>query len=95
MTDYGYTGKILRINLSDGKIDYLDTSGYAERFLGGRGMAAKIFWDETSPEMKALEPGNCLIFIYRTTSWIYQVCWLSVADMRKIGSDGSRIVLLC
>jgi aldehyde:ferredoxin oxidoreductase len=63
MSDFGYAGKILRVNLSDGKIDYLDTSGYAGRFLGGRGMAAKIYWDETTPDTKAFEPENCLIFI--------------------------------
>ena len=42
MSDFGYAGKILRVNLSDGKIDSLNTSGYVGRFLGGRGMAAKI-----------------------------------------------------
>ncbi|HEY96111.1 MAG TPA: hypothetical protein G4O15_14375 [Dehalococcoidia bacterium] len=63
MSDYGYAGKILRINLSNGNIDYLDTAKYAGRFLGGRGMATKIYWDETIPETKALEPENCLIFI--------------------------------
>ncbi len=63
MSDFGYAGKILRVNLSDGKIEYLDTSGYARRFLGGRGMATKIYWDETTPHTKALEPENCLIFI--------------------------------
>ncbi|MBN2074070.1 MAG: hypothetical protein JW762_00830 [Dehalococcoidales bacterium] len=63
MYDFGYAGKILRVDLTDGKIDYLDTSRYAGRFLGGRGMAAKIYWDETTPETKALEPENCLIFI--------------------------------
>jgi len=63
MSNFGYAGKILRVNLSDGKIDYPDTSGYAGRFLGGRGMAAKIYWDETSAETKALEPENCLVFI--------------------------------
>ncbi|UCD09144.1 MAG: hypothetical protein JSU79_00420 [Dehalococcoidales bacterium] len=63
MSDYGYAGKILKIDLSDGKIDYLDTSRYAGRFLGGRGIAAKIYWDETTPETKALAPENRLIFI--------------------------------
>ena len=63
MPDFGYAGKILRVNLSNGKIDFLDTSRYAGRFLGGRGMAAKIYWDETSAETKALEPENCIIFI--------------------------------
>ena len=63
MSVFGYAGKILRVNLTDRKIDCLDTSAYTGRFLGGRGMAAKIYWDETTRETEALEPENCLIFI--------------------------------
>lgn len=60
---YGYAGKILRVDLSSGKTADVPTSDYADRFLGGRGIAAKIYWDEVSPEVKALEPDNRLIFI--------------------------------
>jgi aldehyde:ferredoxin oxidoreductase len=64
MTDkYGYAGKILRVDLSSGKTTTVPTIGYADRFLGGRGIAAKIYWDEVAPEVKALEPDNRLIFI--------------------------------
>ncbi len=35
---------------------------YADRFLGGRGIAAKIYWDEVSPEIDAFDPENRLIF---------------------------------
>jgi aldehyde:ferredoxin oxidoreductase len=35
---------------------------YAGRFLGGRGIAARIFWDEVPPEVKAFDPENRLIF---------------------------------
>jgi len=60
---YGYAGKILRVDLSSGKTTTVPTRDYADRFLGGRGIAAKIYWDEVSPEVKALEPDNRLIFI--------------------------------
>jgi len=40
----------------------LPTADYADRFLGGRGIAAKIYWDEVPPEVKAFDPGNRLIF---------------------------------
>jgi aldehyde:ferredoxin oxidoreductase len=63
MPDFGYAGKILRVDLSGRKISTLDTSDYASRFLGGRGIAAKIFWDLTPPGIKAFDPQNCLIFI--------------------------------
>ena len=63
MTEFGYTGTILKIDLSGQKITRLNTAEYAERFLGGRGIAAKIYWDETTPETGALDPENRLIFI--------------------------------
>lgn len=63
MTEFGYAGKILKIDLSLGKTDILYTAEYSERFLGGRGIGAKIYWDEVSPETGALEEGNCLVCI--------------------------------
>ena len=40
----------------------MSTTDYADRFLGGRGIAAKIYWDEVPPEIKAFDPENRLIF---------------------------------
>ena len=40
----GYAGKILRANLTEGKISSIETSKYKE-FGGGLGMGAAIFWD--------------------------------------------------
>lgn len=59
---YGYAGKILRVDLSSGSITFMSTIDYADRFLGGRGIAAKIYWDEVPPEVRAFEPENRLIF---------------------------------
>lgn len=59
---FGYAGKILRVDLSSGKIALMSTMDYAPKFLGGRGIAAKIYWDEVPPEVKAFEPENRLIF---------------------------------
>ena len=33
---------------------------YADRFLGGRGIAARVHWDEVQPEVKAFDPENRL-----------------------------------
>ena len=60
---FGYAGKILEVDLSRGNISELPTSDYADRFLGGRGIAAKIYWDEVPPETKPFDPENRLIFI--------------------------------
>lgn len=61
--EFGYAGKILRVDLSSGKTSDVPTGEYARRFIGGRGIAAKIYWDEVQPEVKALEPDNRLIFM--------------------------------
>ena len=62
MSEFGYAGEILNIDLSSGNISRLPTMPYSERFLGGRGMGAKIFWDMVPPETAAYDPENCLIF---------------------------------
>ncbi len=61
--EYGYAGKVLRINLSTGQISHLPTAQYVDRFIGGRGLAAKIYWDLVPPEVDAFHPQNCLIFV--------------------------------
>ena len=60
---YGWMGKILRVNLTRGhySIEPLDLNN-AERFIGGRGLAAKILWDELDPTVDPLSPDNMLIF---------------------------------
>lgn len=62
MTEFGYAGKILRVDLSNRAITTTPTSDYAERFLGGRGLAAAIYWDETPPQIHAFDPENRIIF---------------------------------
>jgi len=59
----GYMGKILRVNLSTGKIgeEPIDEE-IAKKFIGARGYAAKIIYDEVAPEVDPLGPENKLIF---------------------------------
>ena len=59
---YGYAGNIIRADLSSRSTSRVLTSDYAERFLGGRGVAAKIYWDEVSPDTGAFDEENRLIF---------------------------------
>ncbi len=63
MNAFGYAGKILRVDLSSGSTISVPTKDYADRFLGGRGIAAKIYWDEVSPDVKAFDPENRLMFV--------------------------------
>ena len=59
----GYASNILRIDLSTGRLDTIPTRPYAERFLGGRGIGARIYWDEVPPEIGAFDPESSLIFV--------------------------------
>ena len=61
MSQFGYAGKILVVDLSNGQTRTLPTNDYAPLFLGGRGIAAKLYWDLVPPETRALDPGNCII----------------------------------
>ncbi len=61
--EYGYAGKILKVDLSEGSLEDLPTVEIADRFIGGRGFAAKIYWDGASSEAKAYDPQNRLIFV--------------------------------
>lgn len=59
---FGYAGKLLRVNLSNGtiKTEVLDAN-LAEKFVGGRGLATKIFMDEVDANVDALSPENKFI----------------------------------
>ena len=60
---YGWHGKLLRVNLTEEKAKIEDIDEHMLRtFLGGRGLGAKILFDEVKPETDALGPGNKLIF---------------------------------
>ena len=49
----GYSGGLLRVNLSEGKVSREDISeGMQLDFMGGRGFAVKLLWDE----VKRVEP---------------------------------------
>ena len=60
---FGWCGKILKLDLSTARCGQLQTLDYADRFLGGRGVAAKIYWDEVKPGISAFDPENRLIFM--------------------------------
>jgi aldehyde:ferredoxin oxidoreductase len=60
---FGWTGTILRINLSTGQIKREPTNMQnAKLFIGARGLATKMLVDEIDPKIDALSPQNKLIF---------------------------------
>ena len=64
---YGYVGKIARINLTDMTVTVIPTAKYLPDNIGGRGICNRIFWDEMSPGIGALEPENMIIFMTGAT----------------------------
>ena len=60
---YGWVGKILKVDLTHGRIETEDTMPIAEKFIGGRGIAAWISWREIPPHIDAFDPKNRLIFM--------------------------------
>ncbi len=59
---HGYAGRILTVDLSSRTIGELLTQDYADAFIGGKGIAARLYWDRVPPTARALEPDNALIF---------------------------------
>ena len=61
-TVYGYAGKILRVNLSNGALSTEPTLPYAKQWLGSTGIAIKILYDELKPWVTPYDPANKVIF---------------------------------
>lgn len=60
---HGYMGKLLRVNLSTGEIKVEPLKeGLAKSFIGGRGLATKLLYDEIDPTVDPFSPENKLIF---------------------------------
>jgi aldehyde:ferredoxin oxidoreductase len=60
---FGWNGKLLRVNVEKFKAVAQEyDAGMAKKFLGGRGFAAKILWDELKPGVDPLSPENKLVF---------------------------------
>lgn len=59
----GWMGKILDVNLTSGEITMkpLDMD-MAQHYLGGRGLGARLLWDEVGPDADPLSERNVLIF---------------------------------
>ncbi len=61
MPEGGYAGKIIRIDLSDGRMSEQPTADHAGRFLGGKGLAARLYLEAVPARAGAFDPANCLV----------------------------------
>lgn len=61
---YAFMGKILRVNLTEAKISEEDIrEDWAEKFMGGAGLATKYLYEEVRKGIDPLGPENLLIFM--------------------------------
>lgn len=61
---FGYTGKILEVDLSKGSATERETpERLARAFVGGRGLGAALLYKELKPGVDPLSPKNVLIFM--------------------------------
>ncbi|QSZ67551.1 aldehyde ferredoxin oxidoreductase [Methanofollis aquaemaris] len=60
---YGWTGTVLRVNLTEGTVKKEPLNeDFAKNYIGGRGLGEKYFVDEVDMAVDALSPENKLIF---------------------------------
>lgn len=60
---YGYAGKLLRIDLSEGKVSFEETKPeILRRFLGGVGYGVKLLYDEIPAGIDPLSPESKVVF---------------------------------
>lgn len=59
---FGWTGNILRVDLSSKKVSIEPTEPYTRSFIGGRGISVKMLFDEVGPKVGAYDPENRLFF---------------------------------
>ncbi|HAF51008.1 MAG: Aldehyde:ferredoxin oxidoreductase [Synergistales bacterium 54_24] len=60
---YGWTGKLLRVNLTEGTITTEALrKPWAEEYVGARGLGSKYLYEEVDPAVDPLSPENKIIF---------------------------------
>jgi aldehyde:ferredoxin oxidoreductase len=59
----GWNGQLLRVDLTKGKaLAEKYSADLATRYVGGRGFAVKLLWDELKPGTDPLGPNNIIVF---------------------------------
>lgn len=93
---YGWIGNILRVDLSSGKTEVEDASTYARKFIGGRGIATAIAWNELHTVMDPFMPENRLIFMTGplTGLWLRPLGepWSAGSPLKHTPPRGSHVL---
>ncbi len=86
---HGYTGKILRVNLSKRSISTLETEQY-EEYGGGHGIGSAIFWDLVGDQLpfSALDPRNVVTVIAGPFSGVVVPSAAGRCEVQGLGPQG-------
>jgi aldehyde:ferredoxin oxidoreductase len=60
---WGWAGRIRRVDLSQGTFSDIPTMTYADRFIGGKGIASRLYWELLGKETSAFSPDNHLFMM--------------------------------
>ena len=82
---YGYAGKILRISLTNRKIDSIPTRQY-EQWIGGHGMGSAIFFDLVKDKtIDGFDPANVITLMTSPLSGTLAPAGASRTEIQGIG----------
>ena len=62
-TTHPWANRILRIDLENMAIDVQESNPYLPEYLGARGLAARICWQEYPEPVEPLAPANPLMIV--------------------------------
>jgi len=60
---YGWTGTVAHADLSSAAFTHITAPDYADRCIGGQGIAARGYWESVSRATGAFDPGNHLFLM--------------------------------
>lgn len=85
----GYTGKILRVNLTKKTIGTIDTARY-EEYGGGHGMGSAIFWDLVGNQLpfSALDPRNVITIMTGPFAGVLVPAATGRCEVQGLGPQG-------
>ncbi|MBN1399445.1 MAG: hypothetical protein JXA74_01335 [Anaerolineae bacterium] len=60
---YGWTGRLLRVDLTSRSVSQIATTDYVPDMIGGLGVAAALAWETLDPSVEAFDPENLLMIM--------------------------------
>ena len=86
-TLFGYAGKILVLDLTTESSEIIDSAPYLEEWIGGHGLASKLFWDYcTDKTVEAFDPKNVIVIASNVFAGTLAPAGAGRIEMTGIGS---------